>query len=237
MLLTAVLLLPGPALAEQAPDFTDYPVILKTKGLDAKEIVLDNEFARSYRTRLRETLEWGKQNGANFAGHYVADWWGCGSGGCIHGGIVDLRTGKVIELPQTTTQTVESSVYEGAGIRIEPHSRLIVFRGLANEAEPPAANYYVFEDGAFHLVYQEPFGASPISAQDTSRSPYCNHVIGGSGEIACAFKGFDCTDDCSGHEEGYLWADEHRIASTSTCDGKSRSFLEGCIAYVLEQDQ
>lgn len=236
-MLIAALLLPSMVSAEQAPDFTDYPAILKTKGLDAKEIIIDTDFARSYQTRLGETLEGGRRFGANFAGHYAAGWWGCGSGGCILGGIVDLRTGKVIELPQTTVQSDESSDREGAGIRIDPYSRLIVFRGIANETGRPVANYYVLEDDAFHLVHQEPFDAFPISAQRPSRSLYCNPVIGGEGEIACIFKGFDCGDDCSGHEEGYEWAEERGIASTSTCDGKSRSFLEGCIAYVLEQEQ
>lgn len=38
-----------------------------------------------------------------------------------------------------------------------------------------------------------------------------------------------CTDDCSGHRAGYLWALDHADAiDDSYCVGPSRSFVEGC---------
>lgn len=46
------------------------------------------------------------------------------------------------------------------------------------------------------------------------------------------FKGDSCTEDCSGHEAGYEWADENGINDESDCDGTSNSFNEGCAAYV-----
>ncbi|MET2828930.1 hypothetical protein [Mesorhizobium shangrilense] len=49
------------------------------------------------------------------------------------------------------------------------------------------------------------------------------------------FHGYDCTDDCSGHEAGYDWAQRNDIADESDCDGNSQSFNEGCQAYVEEQ--
>jgi len=49
------------------------------------------------------------------------------------------------------------------------------------------------------------------------------------------FHGYDCTDDCSGREAGYDWAARNDITDERECDGDSRSFNEGCQAYVEEQ--
>jgi hypothetical protein len=51
------------------------------------------------------------------------------------------------------------------------------------------------------------------------------------------FAGYDCTEDCSGHEAGYAWAEEHDISDGDDCDAagehsNSPSFAEGCHAYV-----
>jgi hypothetical protein len=47
--------------------------------------------------------------------------------------------------------------------------------------------------------------------------------------------GDDCTMDCSGHEAGYEWAEEHGIEDPDDCGGNSASFIEGCQAYAAEQ--
>lgn len=44
-----------------------------------------------------------------------------------------------------------------------------------------------------------------------------------------------CTEDCSGHEAGFNWAEENGITDPSDCGGKSDSFIEGCEAYANEQ--
>ncbi|MCT2578551.1 MULTISPECIES: hypothetical protein [unclassified Mesorhizobium] len=49
------------------------------------------------------------------------------------------------------------------------------------------------------------------------------------------FHGYDCTDDCSGHEAGYDWAARNDIIDERDCDGDSQSCNEGCQAYVEEQ--
>lgn len=48
------------------------------------------------------------------------------------------------------------------------------------------------------------------------------------------FHGYRCTDDCSGHEAGYQWAEEHDIHDPDDCGGKSESFIEGCRAWAEE---
>lgn len=47
-------------------------------------------------------------------------------------------------------------------------------------------------------------------------------------------RGYPCTDDCSGHEAGYEWAEEHNIEDPDDCGGSSQSFTEGCQAYAEE---
>jgi len=51
------------------------------------------------------------------------------------------------------------------------------------------------------------------------------------------FAGYECTEDCSGHEAGYAWAEKHDISDGEDCDtagehSNSPSFAEGCHAYV-----
>lgn len=46
--------------------------------------------------------------------------------------------------------------------------------------------------------------------------------------------GYDCTEDCSGHEAGYEWAEENDIDDVDDCSGNSNSFIEGCQSYVEE---
>lgn len=55
--------------------------------------------------------------------------------------------------------------------------------------------------------------------------------------IAATFHGYPCTQDCSGHEAGYEWAEENDITDSDDCDGNSQSFIEGCIAWTEEQGE
>lgn len=50
------------------------------------------------------------------------------------------------------------------------------------------------------------------------------------------FNGYRCTVDCSGHEAGYDWAEDHGITDAEDCDGNSESFIEGCRSYAEEQE-
>lgn len=59
--------------------------------------------------------------------------------------------------------------------------------------------------------------------------------FGAYGASAGGFKGYPCTSDCSGHEAGYEWAEQHNIDDEGDCNGNSTSFNEGCEAFVEEQ--
>ncbi len=46
-----------------------------------------------------------------------------------------------------------------------------------------------------------------------------------------------CTQDCSGHEAGFAWAQENDITDESDCGGNSMSFIEGCEAFAQERQE
>lgn len=63
-------------------------------------------------------------------------------------------------------------------------------------------------------------------------------ALGFSSALAQAqtFKGYICTEDCSGHQAGYDWAEDNGITDESDCNGNSNSFNEGCQAWVEENE-
>ena len=60
----------------------------------------------------------------------------------------------------------------------------------------------------------------------------CNEYVKENYSGYRTFKGYECTEDCSGHEAGYEWAENNDISDIDDCGGNSRSFIEGCQAYV-----
>src|SRR5580765_7279602 len=71
--------------------------------------------------------------------------------------------------------------------------------------------------------------ASTTSAEDSSDDSVTDDGPG-------TFHGDPCTVDCSGHQAGYDWAEKHEITDEDNCGGNSESFIEGCKAYVREQE-
>jgi len=47
-------------------------------------------------------------------------------------------------------------------------------------------------------------------------------------EAGLYYKGYPCTQDCSGHMAGYAWAERKGINDEDYCGGTSNSFWEGC---------
>lgn len=52
-----------------------------------------------------------------------------------------------------------------------------------------------------------------------------------------SFNGDECLSDCSGHEAGFKWAQDHHIHDEEICEragdhSDSPSFAEGCSAFV-----
>ena len=60
----------------------------------------------------------------------------------------------------------------------------------------------------------------------------CNDYVRDNYSGYSSFGSYGCTEDCSGHEAGYEWAEDYDIFDERDCDGNSNSFIEGCLQYV-----
>ena len=75
------------------------------------------------------------------------------------------------------------------------------------------------EEGAKTVHYKSTYIAPAVG--ETSYSKNSNST----------FSGYDCTEDCSGHEAGNAWAEENDVTEPDDCGGNSESFIEGCRSY------
>lgn len=71
-----------------------------------------------------------------------------------------------------------------------------------------------------------------------SNDSYDNNAYTTNGSTGSTYNGYECTDDCSGHEAGYEWAEEHGITQddVDNYSGNSSSFQEGMQSYVDENE-
>lgn len=99
---------------------------------------------------------------------------------------------------------------------------------------------WVIGIGIFVLIIWG-ISASPSSSDNSSQnSNYDQSEVQDYDENSIStdeFHGYDCTDDCSGHEAGYDWADENDICSEYSYgdeyeESHSNSFNEGVTAYI-----
>lgn len=91
---------------------------------------------------------------ANFAGHYVLKYWGCGSS-CVTGAVINKLNGQIIAFPFTICCAVpKSATFKPIEFRLT--SRLIVFAGLRNEEMPMGAHFYEFDGTHFNFITTVP---------------------------------------------------------------------------------
>jgi hypothetical protein len=95
------------------------------------------------------------------------------------------------------------------------------------------ANYLGRGSGsaAFAPTQPVPAAAAPVVPGAAERSTHRSRRAPG----ADTFHGYVCTIDCSGHEAGYNWAEEHGVTDPDECPidpHDSHSFTEGCWAFA-----
>jgi len=90
-------------------------------------------------------------------------------------------------------------------------------------------NKTVFWIGAIILLYY--FFSSKSEKSPPTPLPYYspNNYVSPRGSSS-----YSCTGDCSGHQAGYDWAEQHGITDPDHCAGNSDSFIEGCQEYAEE---
>lgn len=57
------------------------------------------------------------------------------------------------------------------------------------------------------------------------------------GDATGSYEGYGCTQDCSGHDAGYQWAEDNDVTDPNDCGGKSWSFEEGCRSFAEERQE
>jgi len=75
--------------------FADYKTEYKETTEKAKIDFNSNPTVKGFKTVISETY---KNGVVNFAGYYIIATWGCGTS-CISGAMIDVRDGKVYDLP------------------------------------------------------------------------------------------------------------------------------------------
>ncbi len=124
----------------------------------------------SFRTRIARAA----RQKANFAGHYVLAYWGCGAS-CVTGAVINKLNGQIIPLPfSVCCATPKSASFKSIEFRLT--SRLIVFAGLRNEEKPMGAHFYEFNGTGFNFLTTVPddgsfsSGSSPNQKSTSSNS-------------------------------------------------------------------
>ena len=97
-------------------------------------------------------------------------------------------------------------------------SCLFILASCSGDSEHSREEQYASED--------EERGGETFSEYDERR----DGLEGANG----TYQGDGCTEDCSGHDAGYEWAQDNAIDDPDNCGGNSWSFEEGCRAYAEE---
>ena len=142
------------ARGQKLPKFSTYPASVekaKAKSIDFRR----SPGANTFRTRLKAALA----EGTDFAGHYKVAGWGCGTG-CISGGIIDVRSGRVYFPEELYAFSVGSfsGDYESEPLKYRKNSRLLVLSGIPGSADDNAPQkpwgdyYYEWKNNRFRQV-------------------------------------------------------------------------------------
>ena len=134
-----------------APQFKEYPVAARFRGIVTPPDVRSHPRSRMFRTMIRE----GAKNGPNFAGHYTVVSWGCGTG-CISMAITDARSGKVFHPDDLQVIDTANVDFDGLGdelIKFSLDSKLLVVFGAVHEnSARRGISYFVWEDGVLRRI-------------------------------------------------------------------------------------
>ena len=148
--------------AAVTPKFEDYPAGARHRGPN-HPLVLDGEFSRSYRTRLRKAIALRKPE---FAGRYIVARWGCGGSGCSIGAVIDASTGRAIPLPGPVMSVhplkPQYAHEDGQELIYHLSSRLMVRAGdMDREDGKDVIEFHELRNGEFRLVKTSPYGRAP----------------------------------------------------------------------------
>lgn len=125
------------AIVSEVAGFSDYPVEVSSQRLQRVDLESHPD-AASFKTRFL-ALE-GRE--ANFAGHYLLLYWGCGTS-CQQFSIVDVETGQVF---------MDENWSTSKGVCFRPDSALLITDPGADEFARVGSNYYRWDGGQLNLL-------------------------------------------------------------------------------------
>jgi hypothetical protein len=175
------------------PKFSDYPSGPLYNG--PVHALVPDESGKEYRTNLSSVLDYyakdlrdhGRitQTQGIVAGHYAIASWGCGSGGCNTGALVDLGTGQAYSFPFAITgisslkpeykdSNGEARPGQDQDFETRPNSRLMVVAGNLddNGEKDDTVEFIEFTGSGFRTILSRPWGhedgsASPSHQEST----------------------------------------------------------------------
>ncbi|WP_323753589.1 hypothetical protein [Marinobacter sp.] len=125
------------AIVPEVADFSDYPVEVSSQRLQRVDFDSYPD-AASFETRFR-ALE---GRSANFAGHYLLLYWGCGTS-CQQFSIVDVETGQVF---------MDENWSTSLGVCFRADSALLITNPGAGESVRVESHYYRWDGGQLNLL-------------------------------------------------------------------------------------
>lgn len=124
--------------------FTDFPATSSTLSKSVNPDFSGSPSMKKYKANILKRYT-GK---VNFGGAYQVVTWGCGTG-CLTGAVVDLRNGKVYELPELGANNCgrESVHAKDDRMIIRKNSRLLLSAGCGTPEgdNPSEVNYKAYE--------------------------------------------------------------------------------------------
>lgn len=160
--LATTALAPAWALDPASLPFAEHRVAL-AELKPVQEPVLD-EFGKTRAAELRQAL---RTQRPNFASRHIITRWGCGSGGCNTGAVIDANTGQAWPLPVilTSVDPLKPAFQneDGQALHYQLGSRLIVFAGDLDTHHgdgKDSVQLYSFDEatGQFTFIKSMPYG-------------------------------------------------------------------------------
>lgn len=133
---------------QEAPKFDEHKVEVWTAT--PKAVDLDShKDARMFRTRLTEA----RNEGVNFAGHYIFTYWGCGTN-CLVGAVIDGKTGKVFFPEEVAGLGVglPGTDIEAEALEFRKDSKMLIVRGALSNGDSVGTHYLVWEGNRFRKL-------------------------------------------------------------------------------------